>query len=170
MTISSGSGRNRTVLTGASSGIGQAFAERLAREGYDVSLVARRRDRLEGLAERLRRDFGTRADVKCADLTEPEALAKVEARVTGDDALALLVNNAGFGSYMPFASIDPRGIDDLIDIHVRAVTRLTRAALLGMIRRGAGGTINISSVCAKAFMLAFTQALAGQLSGTCVKV
>jgi uncharacterized protein len=129
------------------------------------------------------------ADVMCADLTDPEALAKVEARITGDDALALLVNNAGFGSYKAFASIDPSGIDDLIDIHVRAVARLTRAALPGMIRRGAGGIINVSSVYAlgatlppnplphratytgaKAFMLAFTQALAGELSGTGVKV
>ena len=84
----------------------------------------------------------------CADLTDPEALAKVEARVTGDDALALLVINAGFGSYKPFASIDPNGIDDLIDIHVRAVTRLARAALPGMVRRGVSGIINVSSVYA----------------------
>jgi len=189
MAISSASGRRRALVTGASSGIGTAFAERLAREGHDLILVARRHDRLEGLAERLRRDFGARADAMCADLTDPGALAKVEARVTGDDALALLVNNAGFGSYKPCASIDPSGIDDLIDIHVRAVTRLTRAALPGMIRRGAGGIINISSVYAlsgtlppnplphratytgsKAFMLAFTQALGGELSGTGVKV
>jgi len=189
MAISSASGSPRALITGASSGIGAEFAKRLAREGNDLILVARRRDRLERLAEQLRRDSGAQADVMCADLTDPEALAKVEARITGDDALALLVNNAGFGSYKPFASIDPSGIDDLIDIHVRAVTRLTRAALPGMIRRGAGGIINIASVYAlsgtlppdplphratyagtKAFMLAFTQALAGELSGTGVKV
>lgn len=189
MAISSASGRPRALITGASSGIGTAFAERLAREGHDVTLVARRRDRLEELAERLRRDAGARADVMSADLTDPEAFAKVEARVTADEALALLVNNAGFGSYKPFASIDPSRIDDLINIHVRAVTRLTRAALPGMLRRGAGGIINISSIYAlsgtlppnplphratyvgaKAFMLGFTQALAGELSGTGVKV
>lgn len=189
MAISSASGRPRALVTGASSGVGTAFAERLAREGHDLVLVARRRDRLEELAERLRRDSGVQADVMCADLTDPEALAKVEASVAGDDALALLVNNAGFGGYKPFASIDPSVIDDLIGIHVRAVTRLTRAALPGMIRRGAGGIINISSVLAlsgtlppnplpyratyaatKAFILAFTQALAGELSGTGVRV
>jgi hypothetical protein len=189
MAISSGSGRPRALVTGSSSGIGEAFAERLAREGHDLILVARRRDRLERLAERLQRDSGARADVICADLTDPEALAKVEAQVASDDALTLLINNAGFGSYKPFASIDPSGIDDLIGIHVRAVTRLTRAALPGMIRHGAGGIINISSVyalsgtlppdplpyratyaAAKAFMLAFTQALAGELSGTGVRV
>jgi uncharacterized protein len=189
MAISSASGRPRALVTGASSGIGAAFAERLAREGHDLILVARRRDRLEGVAERLQRNSGAQTDVICADLTDPEALAKVEARVASDDALTLLVNNAGFGSYKPFVSIDPSGIDDLIGIHVRAVTRLTRAALPGMIRRGAGGIINVSSVYAlsgtlapnplphratyvgaKAFMLAFTQALAGELSGTGVRV
>lgn len=189
MAISSASGRPRALVTGASSGVGAAFAERLARDGHDLVLVARRRDRLEELAKRLRRDSGVQADVMCADLTDPEALAKVEASVAGDDALALLVNNAGFGGYKPFASIDPSVIDDLIGIHVRAVTRLTRAALPGMIRRGAGGIINISSVLAlsgtlppnplpyratyaatKAFILAFTQALAGELRGTGVKV
>jgi uncharacterized protein len=82
---------------------------------------------------------GGRRCPDCADLTDPEALAKVEARVTIDDALGLLVNNAGFGSYKPSAFI---GMDDFIDILVRAVTRLTRAALPGMIRRGAGGIVN----------------------------
>jgi uncharacterized protein len=85
---------------------------------------------------------GGRRCPDCADLTDPEALAKVEARVTIDDALGLLVNNAGFDSYKPSASIHPSGMDDFIDILVRAVTRLTRAALPGMIRRGAGGIVN----------------------------
>jgi short-subunit dehydrogenase len=183
------SDRPRALVTGASAGIGAVFAERLAREGYNLVLVARRRERLEGLAERLRRDPSVQADVICADLTDAKALAEVEARVASDDTLELLVNNAGFGGYQPFASIDPRVVDDLITIHVRAVTRLTRAALPGMIRRGVGGIINISSLlalsgtlppeplpyratyaAAKAFMLAFTQALAGELSGTAIRV
>jgi uncharacterized protein len=183
------SGRPRALITGASSGIGMAFAERLAREGYDLALVARRRGRLEGLADRLRADPGVQADVICADLTDPKDLVKVEARISGDDALVLLVNNAGFGGYQPFASVEPRVLDNLIDIHVRAVTQLTRAALTGMIRRGQGWIINISSLlalsgtlppnplphratyaAAKAYMLTFTQAIAGELHGTGVGV
>jgi uncharacterized protein len=185
----SASSRPRALITGASSGIGMAFAARLARDAHDLVLVARRRDRLDGLAERLQRDMGVLADVVCADLTDAESLAKLEEVVSGDHRLALLVNNAGFGGYQPFASINPKVIDNLIDVHVRAVTRLTRAALPGMIERGTGGIINISSVVAlsgtlppnplpyraiyagaKAFMLAFTQTLAGELNGTGVRV
>jgi len=181
--------RPRALITGASSGIGAAFAQRLAREGHDLVLLARRRNRLEELAERLRLDPGVQVEVFCADLTDAEELAKVEATIAGDGIMDLLVNNAGFGGYQPFASLEPRTVDDLIDIHVRAVTRLTRAVLPGMIGRGKGGIINISSLlalsgplppnplpyratyaAAKAYMLAFTQAIAGELNGTGVGV
>jgi short-subunit dehydrogenase len=180
--------RPRALVTGASAGIGMAFAERLARAGYDLALVARRRDRLNELAERLRREDGARVDVVVADLTDAGMLAALEARVSQDE-LVLLVNNAGFGGYQPFVSIDPKIIDSLIDVHVRAVTRLTRAALPGMVRRGKGGVINIASLlalsgtippdplpyratyaAAKAFMLTFTQALQGELKGSGVRV
>ena len=123
--------RPRALITGASAGIGAAYAERLARDGYDVVLVARRRDRLEALAERLRREANAHAEVLAADLTDPGALAQVEARAAGDESLALLVNNAGFGGYGPFVQVDPEVVDGLIDIHIRAVARLTRAALPG---------------------------------------
>src|SRR6266481_2340420 len=128
------SGRPRALITGASSGIGAVFAERLAGEGHDLVLAGRRRDRLEELARRLRVDPGVEVELICADLTNAEALAGVEARIASDDVLGLVINNAGFGGYQPFASIDPTVIDALIDVHVRAVTRLTRAALPGMIR------------------------------------
>jgi uncharacterized protein len=189
MTPTCSSTRPRALVTGASAGIGEVFAGRLAREGYDLILVARRRERLEGLAQRLRRDFGVQAEVIGADLTDAVDLAKIEARVANDQSLALLVNNAGFGGYNPFVSIEPDIIDDLIDIHIRAVTRLTRAALPGMVRRGAGAVINVASLLAlsgtlppnplpyravyagsKAFLVAFTQALAGELSATGVRV
>ncbi len=181
--------RSRALVTGASSGIGAIFAERLARDGHDLILVARRRDRLEDLAVRLRRDCGVNADVLVADLTDAKGIAEVEARVAGDDLLAVLVNNAGFGGYGPFVSIEPKLIDDLINIHIRAVARLTRAAVPGMVDRGGGAIINIASLLAlsgmlppnplphratyagaKAFMVAFTQALAGELKGTGVKL
>ncbi len=181
--------RPRALVTGASSGIGASYAERLARDGYDLVLVARRRGRLEDLAERLRREADTHAEVLVADLTDAAALAEVEAYVAGDESLALLINNAGFGSYGPFVQVEPETIDHLIDVHVRVVARLTRAALPGMVRRGAGGVINVASLlalsgsmppnplpyrtvygAAKAFLVTFTQALAGELSGTGVRV
>jgi len=181
--------RPRALVTGASSGIGAAYAERLARAGYDVVLVARRRDRLEELAGRLRREGDVDAEVLDADLTDAGALARVEARLAGDAPFALLVNNAGFGGYRPFVEVDPNVVDDLIGVHIRAVSRLTRAALPGMVRRGEGGVINVASLLAysgsmpptplphravyagaKAFLVTFTQALAGELSGTGVRV
>jgi uncharacterized protein len=189
MTRTSSSARPRALVTGASAGIGAAFAERLAREGHDLVLVARRQDRLEALAERLRRDFDINAEVMAIDLTDYGSLAKLEARVANDESLAMLVNNAGFGGYDPFVSIESKVVDDLINIHVRAVARLSHAALSGMVRRDAGSIINIASLLAlsgtlppnplphramyagaKAFMLAFTQALAGELKATRVRV
>jgi short-subunit dehydrogenase len=165
------------------------YAECLAREGYDLVLVARRRERLAELAERLKRRNGVAAEVVCADLTDPTDLAKVETLASSDEAIRLLINNAGFAGYKPFVSIDPEVIDDLVDIHVRAVARLSRAVLPGMVRRRKGAVINVASLLAisavlppnplpsratyagaKAFILAFTQALAGELEGTGVDV
>ncbi|MBV9567554.1 MAG: SDR family NAD(P)-dependent oxidoreductase [Hyphomicrobiales bacterium] len=182
-------GRPRALVTGASAGIGAAFAEQLARAGHDLLLVARRRDRLNALAHRLSSEAGIKAEVVCADLTDHKAVSEVEARIANDGALTTLVNNAGFGGYQPFASIAPKVIDDLVAIHIRTVARLTRAALPGMIERGRGTIINVASLLAlsgtlppvplphratyagaKAFMLAFTQALAGELVGTGVRL
>jgi uncharacterized protein len=179
--------RPLAVITGASSGIGAAYAERLAIDGYDLILVARRRERLVALAEKLR-GTGAEAEPLAADLTDPDALSQLELQVT-DDRLALLVNNAGFGGYRRFVDVEPRIIDELIGIHVRAIARLTRAALPGMVRRGNGAVVNVSSILAlsgslapdplpyraiyagaKAFILAFTEALSGELPNTGVQV
>lgn len=177
------------LVTGASSGIGVAYADRLAREGYDLVLVARRHERLQAIAERLRREASTHVDVLTADLTNADSLAQVEARVAGEESLALVINNAGFGGYGQFVEAEPQVVDGLVNIHVRAVARLTRAALPGMVRRGAGGVVNVASLlalsgsmppnpmpyraiyaAAKAFIVTFTQALAGELRGTGVGV
>jgi short-subunit dehydrogenase len=187
--MSSSRSRPLALITGASSGIGATFAERLARDGYDLILVARRRDRLEALAARLRDEAGAEAEPLAADLADAEALSQVEAQVAGDERLALLVNNAGFGGYRPFVEVEPKIVDELIAVHVRAVTRLTRAALPGMVRRGKGAVINIASLLAlsgalppnplpyravyagaKAFILAFTEALSGELGQSGVRV
>lgn len=182
-------GRLRALVTGASSGIGAAFAERLARDGYDLAVVARRRERLEGLAQRLREHQHTTVDVIVADLTQPAELRLLEQRLAEDAGLELLVNNAGFGGYMPFVSLDPDRAEELIHLQVVAVTRLTRAALPGMVRRGHGAIINVSSRLAfsaafasphmpkratyaatKAYINTFTQLLHQELEGTGVRV
>jgi short-subunit dehydrogenase len=181
--------RLRALVTGASSGLGAAFAERLARDGYDLILVARRRDRLDSLAKKLEAEHHVQVDVLAADLSKPADIRKVEKRLAEDQALSLLVNNAGFGAYMPFVELDPDRAEELINVQVLAVTRLTRAALPGMIQRAQGAIINVSSrlgfsrsitadrlpkratyAGTKAFINTFTQILQGELEGTGVRV
>lgn len=182
--------RPRALITGASAGIGAAFAQRLARDGYDLVLVARRRDRLEQLATRVHAEQGAAAEVLTADLTRAADLAAVEQRFAGDERLDLLVNNAGFAGYMPFVKLPPDQAEELIRVHVVAVTRLTRAALPGMVARGRGAIINVASMLAfsaglpattplpkravyaacKAYLVAFTELLHQELAGTGVQV
>ena len=183
--MSAKAARRRALVIGASAGIGQAFAERLAADGYDLVVVARRRQRLEDLAARLR-ESGARVDVLVADLTVPAELREVEQR-TSD--LGMLVNNAGFGGYMPFVQLDPDRAEALILLQVVAATRLTRAALPGMVARKSGAIINVASMLAfsasipspplparatyasaKAYLVAFSELLAGELAGTGVRV
>lgn len=179
--------RPRALVTGASSGIGSAFAERLAVEGYDLILVARRRERLDALASRLRQ-AGVEVEVIAADLADPVALRSIETRVAADDSLALLVNNAGFGGYGAFVEADPALLERQIAVHLTATMRLTRAALPAMIARGAGAIVNVAStfafsssirmparkranyVATKAFINAFTELLSHEIEGTGVKV
>jgi uncharacterized protein len=176
------------LVTGASAGIGQSFAEQLAGSGHDLIVVARRRERLEALARRLTEAHGATVEVLAADLATPAGVDAVAARAAGP--LDLLVNNAGFGGYRPFVELDPRVADDLLSVHVRAVVQVTRAALPGMVQRGRGDIINVASLLAysgaapsggfmpfravyagaKAFQLAFTQVLASELAGTKVRV
>jgi short-subunit dehydrogenase len=183
-------GRPYTLITGASSGLGEAFAERLAADGHDLIVVARREDRLRALADRLGDAHATATEVLVADLTAPEDLRRVEARIASGPALDLLVNNAGFGGYRPFLRLDPDRAEELIRLQVLAVTRLARAALPAMVARGRGAVINVSSQLAfsaalpspplppgravyaatKAYVNAFTQLLAGELAGTGVGV
>jgi short-subunit dehydrogenase len=165
------------------------FAERLAHDGHDLILVARRLGPLQQLAGRLQQTYGVQVDVIGADLNDRDALGAVEAVLANNEAIVLLINNAGFAGYYPFSSVEPKVIDDLIGVHIHAVARTSRAALPGMIRRGRGGIVNISGLLAlatslppsplppravyagaKAFILAFTQTLAGETRGTGVRV
>jgi short-subunit dehydrogenase len=179
--------RPRALVTGASSGIGQAFASRLARDGYDLTIVARRRDRLDELAKQLS-STGARIDVLPADLTDAADLRSVEAHIRDGEALAMLVNNAGFGNYGAFVEADPDRAEEQIALHATALVRLTRAALPGMVAQGAGAVINVSSLLAfsgtaaverpkratyaasKAYINMFTRILAHELAESGVKV
>lgn len=176
------------VVTGASAGIGEAFAIRLASEGWDLVITARRRQRLETLAERLMAAHHNKVRVLVADLVEPTEASGLS-QILSTEEVDLLVNNAGFGGYGPFAEKDPEVINDLIAVHISAVSQLTRAVLPGMIKRNTGAIINVASILAfsgtmppqplpyratyagaKAYLVAFTQALAGELAGTAVRV
>lgn len=176
-------------MTGASSGIGQAYAERLARQGHDLIVVARRKDRLDALAKRLTSEAKVKVEVLVADLADQEGIASVERRVAAMPEIELLVNNAGFGAYMPFDKLPPDRAAALINVHVMAATRLARAALPAMIRRGKGSIVNVASMLAfsaslppeplpnrvvyasaKAYLVAFSQALAAEVRASGVKV
>jgi len=163
----------RALITGASSGIGRAFAVQLAASGTDLVLVARRRDRLDELADRLRAEHRIEIEVLVADLTDDGDLATVEARL-GDDRepVDLLVNNAGFATTGRFAALPGDREVAEIRLNVLAPVRLTRAALPGMVDRGHGGVVNVSSIASlqplpywatyaatKAYLTSFSEAV-----------
>lgn len=175
--------RPLALVTGASAGLGRAFAERLARDGHDLVVVARREDRLEELAARLRRERRVSVEVLPADLTRKKGVRAVEERITALDAIELLVNNAGFGTIGRFAELDVDREEDEIRLNVIALVRLTHAALPRFLSRGRGAVLNVSSLAAfqpgpfnatyaatKAYVTSFTEALAEELRGTGVRV
>ena len=147
---------------------------------------ARRRERLEALAARLQAGTGVEVDVLVADLTDPAQLLLVEGQIAAEERVELLVNNAGFGGYGPYAEIEPAVGVRLNAIHIVAPLRLTRAALPGMIARGRGAVVNVASLLAlsgpltlpmgaghvrrgQSFLLTFTQLLAAELEGSGVQ-
>ena len=162
---------NVSVITGASSGIGAAYAERLAARGGDLLLVARRGDRLEGLADRLRKAHGVEVETLVADLQDARDLRPLEIRLE-TRPVAMLVNNAGAGGLGPTALTGADAQERLIDLNIVALARLSLAALKGFREAGRGTLVNIASVVAfspsaggaaysgsKAFVLNFTRAL-----------
>ena len=171
------------LITGASSGLGEVFARTLARRGYDLVLVARREDRLAKLRDELQQQYDTRAEVCVADLANPDDVARLEQRIARIDTVEMLVNNAGFGTAGRFAEVDIAPQADMIQVHVTATVRLTRAALSGMVARGTGSVINVASVagfltsggsvtyCAtKAYLISFSQSLDAELRDRGVRI
>ena len=160
------------LITGASSGIGATFAQQLAALGYDLMLVARRADALDRLAGEIRTKHGAAIETIPADLIRDDDVSRICERLASAEGLALLVNNAGFGSRGMFFEADAVQQDAMHRLHVVATERLTRAALPGMVARRAGGIINVASVAAfiqapgnisycatKAWMVSFTEGL-----------
>jgi short-subunit dehydrogenase len=166
------------LVTGASSGIGEAVVRRLAADGVTAVVVARREDRLRALADELEG-----VEVLPADLTDERSLARVRRRLSdGGRPIDLLVNDAGFGTSGLVADLDPARLRDEIRVNVLALTSLTTAALPGMIERQRGWVLNVSSVAGfqavpglavyaatKAFVTSFTEALHEELRGTGVR-
>jgi uncharacterized protein len=137
------------VITGATSGIGRAFADRLARDGYDLVLVARDAERLDQLADKLRSQQGVEVEVLVADLAWPEKREAVEARLADDTRpVDLLVNNAGRGVGASFLDSTVDTEEAVFEVNAHAVLRLTKAVLPGMVERRRGAVINVSSIAA----------------------
>lgn len=171
------------LVTGASSGIGAAYALRLANEGYNLVLVARREERLQALATEIKRHCNVEARVLVADLATPQGQAQVERAITETESLDVLVNNAGFGSQGDFAGSELPEQVTMHSLHVLAPMRFTRAALPQMLARGRGSIVNVASLMAfyplpgqvsysatKTYLKTFTEALSLELRGTGVRV
>lgn len=174
--------KGTALITGASAGIGAVYADRLAKRGYDLILVARSRVKLATLAELLAGETGRSVETIVADLGAKADLAAVEARLRDDD-IALLVNNAGVGATAPLLASELERMDEMIRLNVGSLTRLTYAAVPGFVARGRGTIINIASIVAispetlngvyggsKAYVLAFSQSLQHELADKGVRV
>ena len=175
--------KGTALITGASSGIGAVYADRLARRGYGLILVARNRTRLEALEARLRKETGRSVRLVTADLSVKGDLQQVEQILKTNANITALVNNAGVGAVTPLLQSDVDKMEEMVALNVTALTRLTYAAVPGFVARGAGTIINISSIVAigpeilngvygatKAFVLALTQSLHHELAAKGVRV
>lgn len=171
------------VVTGASGGIGAVYADRLARRGHDLVLIARNTQRLQELAARLVRETGRKVEVVAADLTARDDLLLLEKRLAKDARIGLLVNNAGFNLGDAFAESDVERLDEMVQLNAVSLTRLTRAAAPAFVHRGGGTIINIGSIVAisprilnavysasKAYVLTLSQALQHEFAGKGLRV
>jgi short-subunit dehydrogenase len=171
------------LITGASSGIGAIYADRLARRGHDLILVARNQSRLDELAARLRGETGRSVEIVSADLNNDADLHRVETILRTNSTIAMLVNNAGVGGAAPLLASDVDAMDRMIRLNVLALTRLTYAAVPAFVARRGGTIINIASIVAispetlngvyggsKAFVLAFSQSLQHELTDKAVRI
>jgi len=175
--------KGTALITGASAGIGAVYADRLAKRGYDLILVARNEVRLQALAQRLMSETGRSVKALPADLGNKTELAQVEATLRHDPSITVLVNNAGTASVAPLLNADVDKMEDMITLNVTALTRLTYAAAPAFVARGAGTIINIGSVvgispetlngvygATKAFVIAFSHSLHHELADKGIRI
>ena len=175
--------RGAALITGASTGIGAVYADRLAKRGFDLILVARNKQRLASLARRLSQETGRAIEPVGADLTDTADLHCVENILRSNASVSMLVNNAGIGAVAPLVASNVDKMDDMIRLNVTALTRLTYAAAPGFVARGGGTIINVASIVAiapellngvygatKAYVLAFSQSLVHELADKGVRV
>lgn len=171
------------LITGASSGIGAVYADRLARQGYDLILVARSQHKLNTLANHLSNETGRAVELVAADLKNKADLLRVETILRNDASITLLVNNAGVGGVMPLLGSPVDDMEEMISLNVTALMRLAYAAVPGFVARGAGTVINIASVVAiapqmlngvygatKAFVLGLSQSMQHELADKGVRI
>ena len=171
------------LVTGASSGIGAAYARRLAARGHDLILVARRAERLETLAAELTQNFGVKVRPVIADLATDAGTAEIAAILAEDASIDMLINNAGISRLGATLDLPRAALDDMVAVNITALTRLTHAALPGFVARNRGTIVNIGSVlafrappiasaysCTKAYVLLFTSGLQEELKDTAVRV
>jgi short-subunit dehydrogenase len=181
--MSNQSSKGVAVITGASAGIGAVYADRLAKRGYDLILVARNEARLKSLSARMTSETGRSVKVLRADLNNKADLARVEATLRGDPRITMLVNNAGLGSVAPLLNADVQKMEEIIALNVTALTRLTYAAAPAFVARGAGTIINIASTvgispetlngvygATKAYVLALSHSLQHELAGKGIRI
>jgi len=175
--------REIALITGASSGIGAVYADRLAARGYDLILVARRADRLATLSAQISKTHGVKAEHIVADLTQDDDLARIETVLSTREDIHLLVNNAGLARLAPAAQASAKDVMSQIALNVTALMRLSQAVLPAFVARNQGVIINIASVLAihslpisavysgtKAFVLQYSRGLQQELAETAVKV
>jgi short-subunit dehydrogenase len=175
--------KGTALITGASSGIGAVYADRLARRGYDLIIVARNRNRLDGLARRLTNETERSVEVLAADLNSKADLSRVEDALKKDSSITMLVNNAGMGTFAPLLDSDADKMDEMIFLNMTALTRLTYAVAPRFVARGTGTIINFSSVAGiapeflngaygggKAYVLAFSLSLQHELAPKGIRI
>lgn len=180
MTLST---QGTALITGASAGIGAVYADRLARQGYDLILVARNQEKLRALANRLTNETGRNVEVVVADLKDKADLLRVEQILRSDASITLLVNNAGVGAVTPLLVSPVDDMEAMITLNITALTRLAYAVAPGFVARGSGTVINIASIVAiapeilngvygasKAFVLALSQSMHHELAGKGVRI
>jgi uncharacterized protein len=175
--------KGTVLITGASSGIGAVYADRLAHDGYNLILVARNKGRLAALADRLTAATDRHIRTIVADLNDKADLAKIEAVLKADLSITGLINNAGVGATAPLVNASIDKMEEMIGLNVSALTRLTYAVVPSLVARGGGIIINIASIVAiapellngvyggtKAFVLAFSQSLHHELADKNIRV